>query len=538
MNSEILRFYKAHVPIDEEKACSDEVKTSCPFHSDNNPSFSINLDTGLFKCHTQGCAGNAGGNMYQFYQLIHKEDGMSAEQAKDEVLAEYKVGTSKPVAAEKAKAKPIANFPVSEEEVEAAHRCLLSKEGIMSILRDEFLWTDETIKENQLGFNDNRIWIPIRENRQLVNIRKYSRNPRNGSKVVSVSGFGSARLWPLEAMEHAEIYLFEGEKDRMLASQYGINAVTVTGGAGTFELKWIPLLRGKHLRICYDIDTAGREGAKKVANLVMNIAASVKIITLPLTEPANADFTDYMKSGKTIQDFHELVDNTPTKQPPETREISDDVIEVHTEDAIKKELFCRRLKTKVRVISSRLPAIIPKGLIFSCRRNAKEKCLFCPHTETGEATLALDERSEILLRYLSSGVRDDKMIHKDAFEPPCTLTKNYTVIESVSQRSVEQVDVAPIIDDLDITENMYQRFDEYKMYVIDKRLDVNSDYEIDFVLYKHPVDREVTSIIYKADPCQSSLNCFTLNADLITKLKEFQSEENTSETEPHIQGHN
>jgi hypothetical protein len=534
MSSEIIRFYKAHLPLDEDKIKGAEVKTSCPFHSDNNPSFSINTESGLFKCHTQGCPGSAGGNMYQFYQLIHKEDGMSIEQAKDEVTAEYEVVTSSKTP-EKAKAKPIADFPITEAEVEVAHRDLLKNENVMKILSDDCLWTEDTIKENQLGFDCGRVWIPIREKQKLVNIRKYARNPNNGSKVISVPGFGQARLWPLGALEFKEIYLFEGEKDRILAAQLGLNAVTITGGAGTFEIKWIPLFKGKTVVICYDIDNPGREGAKKISKLLMHVSESVKTLHLPLEEPDNADFTDYIKAGNSIQDFQELVASTIPVQPPETREIAEEVIEIHTEDAIKREKFCRRLKSKVRIVSSRLPSIIPKGLLFSCNRSAPKFCVFCPHQDTGEAKVAIDERNEVILRYLSSGIKEDKMIHKDVFDPPCPA-KHWNVTESVSQRSVEEVEVAPTVDDLDISENMYQRFDEYKMYVIDKRLDLNSDYEIEFVLYKHPLDREVTSIIYKAQPCKSTLNSFTLDKEMITKLKEFQCEENTPEVEPNIQG--
>lgn len=537
MNSEIVRFYKAHLPIDEGKIRGDEVKTPCPFHSDSNPSFSVNVESGLFKCHTQGCIGNAGGNIYQFYQLIHKEDGMSLEQAKDEVTTEYKVVTSKPTPSEKAKPRPIADFPITEDQVEEAHQKLLGNAAVLKILHERFFWTLDTIKANQLGFASPRIWIPIREKNKLVNIRQYARNPKNGSKVISVAGFGEARIWPLGALEFKDVYIFEGEKDRILAAQLGLNAVTITGGAGTFELKWIPLFKGKNVVLCYDIDKPGIEGAKKIAKLLLNVAESVKNIELPITEPENGDFTDYITSGFSIQDFQYLVANTPQVTPPETREISDEVLDINVENAIKNEKFCRRLKSRVRTVSSRLPAIIPKGLIFSCNRAAHSKCVLCPHLATGEAKIAIDERSELILRYLSSGIKEDRNIHKDMFQPPCSQ-QHWTVTESTAQRSVEEVYVAPIVEDVNVAENMYQRFDEYKMYVIDKRLDLNSDYEIEFILYKHPDDREVTSIIYKAVPCQSTLNSFSLNENLIQKLKEFQCGEDTSTVVSDIPGSN
>jgi DNA primase len=45
----------------------DEIVVSCPFHEDTNPSFSVNLKTGLFKCF--GCG--AQGDVFAFYQKRH-----------------------------------------------------------------------------------------------------------------------------------------------------------------------------------------------------------------------------------------------------------------------------------------------------------------------------------------------------------------------------------------------------------------------------------------------------------------------------------
>ena len=39
----------------------------CPFHDESNPSFSMNLDTGLYLCHSCGDKGNA----YQFAEAMN-----------------------------------------------------------------------------------------------------------------------------------------------------------------------------------------------------------------------------------------------------------------------------------------------------------------------------------------------------------------------------------------------------------------------------------------------------------------------------------
>jgi hypothetical protein len=47
---------------------SAEATALCPFHPDKHPSFSVNLDTGLWKCHSSKC--RAKGNLEQFWQRL------------------------------------------------------------------------------------------------------------------------------------------------------------------------------------------------------------------------------------------------------------------------------------------------------------------------------------------------------------------------------------------------------------------------------------------------------------------------------------
>ena len=92
--------------------------------------------------------------------------------------------------------------------------------------------------------------------------------------------------------------------DCMLANQLGYPAITITGGAGTWTEKFSAAVAGKTIRICYDIDGAGRKGAAKVCRAIYRIVKEVKDINLPITEPANADFTNYIvDNGYTKKDF-------------------------------------------------------------------------------------------------------------------------------------------------------------------------------------------------------------------------------------------
>ncbi len=56
-------FYKRHIPKFEANG-NTEVSCPCPFHKDENPSLSVNVETGLFNCF--GCGEK--GNVIQFVQ--------------------------------------------------------------------------------------------------------------------------------------------------------------------------------------------------------------------------------------------------------------------------------------------------------------------------------------------------------------------------------------------------------------------------------------------------------------------------------------
>ncbi|CAG0970958.1 DNA primase [Rhodocyclaceae bacterium] len=50
----------------------------CPFHADSNPSFTVNLDTGAFRC-MSSCCGVSGSNIVSF---VSQRDGLSYREAR------------------------------------------------------------------------------------------------------------------------------------------------------------------------------------------------------------------------------------------------------------------------------------------------------------------------------------------------------------------------------------------------------------------------------------------------------------------------
>src|SRR4051794_10076556 len=51
----------------------EQAKVRCPFHDDERPSCSVNLEKGLFHCHAGGCG--ASGNVLEFVHRMEARDG-------------------------------------------------------------------------------------------------------------------------------------------------------------------------------------------------------------------------------------------------------------------------------------------------------------------------------------------------------------------------------------------------------------------------------------------------------------------------------
>lgn len=282
-------YTKFGVDVRSEKG--GELFCICPFHSDTNPSLRINQNTKLWKCFS-GCGG---GNLITFVQ---RKYDVSLKDAESIIKA---------------------TIHPPQVNIEQLAYTLANNSTMLDFLRNKRGLTDEAIRHFRLGYNGDRITIPIYIKGVLVNVKYYL----PGGKLKFYSHFedlnddqrvtyGEARLFPYDNLSASELYIFEGEMDAMLACSLGFPAITNTTGAGTFFPEWAEALRGKSVVICYDNDLAGRDGATKAARALFGRAKSVKVIALPGLEEKQ-DFTDYiMTHGHTAAEFAELV----AAQPP------------------------------------------------------------------------------------------------------------------------------------------------------------------------------------------------------------------------------
>ena len=119
----------------------------------------------------------------------------------------------------------------------------------------------------------------------------------------------SSLIWGVEAGE--TIYHLEGCKDVVNAKEkLGITATT-SGGAKTWKGEFAEYYRGaKEVVILPDNDDAGASYAQEVAQDLLGVAETVKIVDLPGL-PEKGDLSDWLEAGHTAEEFFEVVAASP-----------------------------------------------------------------------------------------------------------------------------------------------------------------------------------------------------------------------------------
>jgi DNA primase len=170
---------------------------------------------------------------------------------------------------------------------------------------------DETIDSHILGWNGWRITIPIYNKQGEVTFFRLAKDPNDTRPAAKMlSSFGSSVElygWDRVVANPSSIVICEGEFDRLVLESNGFAAVTSTGGAATFRPQWAEAIRQiENVYICFDRDSAGRNGAQVVALMI----PQAKLVELPEDVGEGGDVTDFfVRLGRGRDDFLKLLQN-------------------------------------------------------------------------------------------------------------------------------------------------------------------------------------------------------------------------------------
>jgi 5S rRNA maturation endonuclease (ribonuclease M5) len=277
-NLEYSSFYRSFIPTLREHGGNKEATGLCPFHDDHNPSFSVNVETGLWKCF----AGCGQGDVIAFYKKLNGVD--------------FKI----------------------------ALKDLATIAGMTESTRGEIATYDYTDEHGALLY-------------QIVRYEPKDFRPRrknsDGSWTYDLRGVRRVPYNLHELVTASEAIVVEGEKDAdnldalALGFAEGTAITTTAGGAKGWRPEYSDYFIGKQVVIIPDNDQPGLTYAKTIARSVLDKASSIKIIDLPglgeRRETHGLDVTDWIenkrKQGRTdheIQaELYEIISKTPAWEP-------------------------------------------------------------------------------------------------------------------------------------------------------------------------------------------------------------------------------
>ena len=321
---------------------ADEMVGLCPFHEEENPSFSYNPEKDLFHCLAGHC-GKSGdlADLWAHVNGYGREDGFKAFCEAYYIRSEYGGGdpAGPPVPGRRKPKKAPGKDGEEPPPLDDAYAMLGElPESWIRYLEKKKGWSPEVI--NDLGIRlqthlqlktgvikevrqPDRVAIPVRDGEGRVrNIRLYKPGGlKDGeSKIFSWGkAYGEARLFPAAPDERAPVLICEGEPDTICALSRGFNAITQTTKPKKWSRAHAAVFEGREVVMAYDADQAGEKYAHVyAAPHLSQVVRSLKTIEWPeemglradgtWPEDHGEDLTDFfVKHGRTGDDFWSLI---------------------------------------------------------------------------------------------------------------------------------------------------------------------------------------------------------------------------------------
>lgn len=491
------QFYKERIPELPEPNEKGESVVKCVFHEDGNPSLAVNVDSGKWKCYTPSCVGHTGGGWKKFETLLKGEGPMPAD---------------------------IKVPPIDDAAIAGFHQVLLKSKHPLEILHGKRGLSDATIARFTLGFDGDRILIPVRgPDGSWVNVRKYKYGAAKDKMIAWGPRYNRARLFPFDVIATSEwLLLCEGETDTMLMCQLGYPAITATGGADTWMPEFNTYLKGKRVIVCYDADPAGKKGARQVANQLAGSAAEVRVLTLPLAgSKEEKDLTDYFVTlGHTKEEFDALIEAAePVEQLVKKEAPPAELEEIHLSQIGVARLVGKRVKVTALVAGKDLsPYVVPGRIAYSCASvGGFKECTSCGICKAnGQLEVVVPTWSQDVLQMVN--VPNEKLVAHIARMAEIPYGCRRSVHEVKETLNVEAIKVIPEIDFNAGSSPYVIR----ALYNLGHGIEANRTYRIEAVVMPDPKDQSATALISSAEASIDSIEQFTPDATLDAQLSIFK----------------
>lgn len=297
------------IQLRQEKSSGRYKMGECPFpdHGDKSPSFCVFQDGYL--CY--GCGKT--GDLFTWLAYTHNLD-LKRDFPQIVKLAEGNTWGGKPTP------KKV------QEENHLAPGLALRFHKLLRHKRSYFKrrgFSDKTIDTELLGWTGNRFSIPTWEREpqkskllgmtMRIDPATESHMKQNGqgySKMIGFKDHNSPTLFLQRCLQPGKgVVIFFGVLDALLASQEGVLAVSPTAGAGGFQ----PSFVDEFFNGIDEVTVVPDRGEEELGMRVVKFFGSrARLMSFPEMPDNGKDFTDFILSGYTAQDFFELLSKQPS----------------------------------------------------------------------------------------------------------------------------------------------------------------------------------------------------------------------------------
>ncbi len=296
---EITQFYSTRLERQTIPIGRTQITVKCPFHDDQKPSLSINLDTGQFYCH--GCGKN--GDIVNFeMEYLQTYDFPEVLRSLERLLG-----------------RPFENddglqqiSSITSLRIPLLKTATPEKKPKPRVIKEELVET-YTYRDEQgnILFYKDRYKLTFEDGTTDKDFKQY--RVINGEKILSL---GDVRrvLYKLPELltsdKEEPIFLCAGEKDVNRLRVYCMVATTNTEGEGKWNSEYNEAFRNRTVYILVDNDPTGKKRVDLVSKELRTVGCRIKVIELPGL-PEKGDVSDWLESGHSTFDLFSFIDSVP-----------------------------------------------------------------------------------------------------------------------------------------------------------------------------------------------------------------------------------
>jgi DNA primase len=352
MDNQVIQAFKNQVGVEKvlEALCldfeinGDDAVMCCPFHSEQTPSFRINLESGLHHCF--GCD-HSGSDIVKFImelktlgfvqslellseiteiplpkevneidkgdlvkrKLIHMRTGYLAEPVETDYTQVYlhlvKLCVKDP-AIEYLHGRGICNPEIVVDKM--GIRMLDKYDKVNNAMLERFsharLMQAGIMNERQnLIFYSHRLMLPFLCEESIGYLTARTTEKDCKPKYLNlldrtIPGFYNTD----DCQKNDTLFLCEGQTDVLSLVGLGLPAVGIAG-ASNIDTKALEILTDKNVIVAFDNDTAGQKGQEKLLKVLQYIAK--RVILYPKEEKDILDHVQTKENQEKIKNFYE-----------------------------------------------------------------------------------------------------------------------------------------------------------------------------------------------------------------------------------------